>query len=350
MTDPMELFRRGDYAAAAEALLPLYRQNMRNSMLALFTGAALFKSGRKEEAVAVWSLGDEAGPVVRGARRDQKAPPGVRALSAEADQALRDYLTALHVKAAEECNGDVVRVKNAVWTQTHNKPFQFLIEAQAPTIFYMPDLPAAPVTPKDAFDWAAGLEAAGPAIAAEYAAAVEHKVQQTPYVPAGTPSPQWAKLRGTLDWSALHLFDKTKRTAIADRFPKTLEALEKVGLVRIDGVPVEAFFSRLKPGAHIPPHFGLTNARLTVHLPLIVPEDCAIRVADKDYHWTENEIIAFDDSYRHEAWNYAPTDRVVLIFECYHPDLTADERSAIEHTWAARQHWIKNRLKIAGAA
>ena len=41
---------------------------------------------------------------------------------------------------------------------------------------------------------------------------------------------------------------------------------------------MEAFFSRLVPGAHIPPHYGLTNTRLTVHLPLIVPEDCGIRV------------------------------------------------------------------------
>lgn len=349
MTDPIALYRRGEFAAAAEALLPLYKQNLRNSLLALYAGAALMKAGRDTEALAVWSLGDEAGPAVRNARNDPKAPPDIRQLSSDADAALRAHLAALHLRAVDELGSDgASRVRDAVWTQTHDKPFRFLTDKQAPTIFYMPDLPATPVTAKETFDWTSALEAAADDVRAEYLAAVKKKLQQTPYVPAQTPSPQWAKLRGTLNWSSLHLFDKAKRTAFADAFPKTLKALENVDLVRIDGVPLEAFFSRLKPGAHIPPHFGLTNTRLTVHLPLIVPEDCAIRVAGKDNHWREGEIIAFDDSYLHEAWNRSDRDRVVLIFECHHPDLSPQERRAVEHSWTVRQHWIDGRLRTIG--
>ncbi len=349
MTDPVALFHRGEFAAAAEALLPLYKQNLRNSLLALYAGAALMKAGREAQALAVWSLGDEVGPVVRNGRNDPNAPPDIRELSAFADQALRTHLARLHKDVVDELDlGATDRVRDAVWTQTHDKPFQFLTDKQAPTIFYMPELPASPVTDKSVFDWTPALEAATQAIRSEYQAAIQKNIQQAPYVPAQTPSPQWARLRGTLDWSSLHLFDKAKRTPLADAFPATLEALKNVDLVRIDNTPLEAFFSRLKPGAHIPPHFGLTNARLTVHLPLIIPDDCAIRVADHDYHWREGEIIAFDDSYRHEAWNRSDCDRVVLIFECHHPDLSVDERRAIEHSWTERQRWIDGRLKTIG--
>ncbi len=348
--DPIALFNRGAYEAAAAQLLPLYRDNTGNSLLALFAGAALSESGSRDEALAVWSLGDEAGAAVRGARNDPQAPPDIRALSAGADQALRAHFTSLHASASAQCEGEGGRIRNAIWTQTHDRPFRFKTEGQAPTIFYVPDLPAAPVTATSELPWAAGLEAAGAAIAKEYAAAIEQNVQQKPYVPAETIPPEWAALRGTLDWSALHLFDKAKRTALADIFPTTLRALQDVDLVMVDGAPVEVFFSRLRPGAHIPPHYGLTNARLTVHLPLIVPDNCAIRVVGADYRWRPHELIAFDDSYLHEAWNRSPSDRVVLIFECHHPDLTPVERAAVEHTWSARQQWLDDRLPLIGAA
>lgn len=349
MSDPIELFNRGDFKGAAEGLLPLYRENLQNSVLALFTGAALFRTDRPEEATVVWSLGDEAGSAVRGAARDPQAPSDIKAISRTADETLRAHFTALHKTAVAECDGDVARVANAIWTQTHTAPFKFQTPGQAPTIFYMPDLPAAPLTPRETFSWTQKLEDAAREIASEYRAAIEQDIQQTPYVPAETPTPEWETLRGTLDWAALHLFDKAERTGAAARFPKTLAALEPVDLVRMDGAPLEVFFSRLTPGAHIPPHFGLTNARLTVHLPLIVPEECAIRVVDTDYHWRAGEIIAFDDSFRHEAWNRSDTDRVVLIFECHHPDLTEDERRSIEHCFSVRQRWLDGRQAAIGA-
>ena len=107
--------------------------------------------------------------------------------------------------------------------------------------------------------------------------------------------------------------------------------------------PVELFFSRLKPGTHIPPHFGIANNRVTIHLPLIVPGDCEIRVGTEMHAWREGEIFAFDDSFEHEAWNRSSADRVVLIFESHHPDLSPDERRAIEYAIEARGRWLKER-------
>jgi len=103
------------------------------------------------------------------------------------------------------------------------------------------------------------------------------------------------------------------------------------------------FFSRMRPGAHIPPHFGTANNRLTVHLPLIVPAGCSIRVGDEIHTWREGELFAFDDSFEHEAWNTSDRDRVVLIFESHHPDLNAAERAAVEHAFESRGSWLKER-------
>jgi aspartyl/asparaginyl beta-hydroxylase (cupin superfamily) len=99
----------------------------------------------------------------------------------------------------------------------------------------------------------------------------------------------------------------------------------------------------LRPGAHIPPHFGTENQRITVHLPLIVPGECEIRVGSARHAWREGEVFAFDDSFEHEAWNRSGQDRVVLIFQAHNPDLRPEERAAIEYAIGARHRWIKER-------
>jgi aspartyl/asparaginyl beta-hydroxylase (cupin superfamily) len=134
-----------------------------------------------------------------------------------------------------------------------------------------------------------------------------------------------------------------QETPLAQHFPRTLEALAAAEIVRIDGKPVELFFSRLRPGTHIPPHFGGSNNRITIHLPLIVPGECSIRVGDEFHAWREGELFAFDDSFEHEAWNQADSDRVVLIFESPHPDLSAVERQCVEFAIERRGQWLRER-------
>ena len=103
--------------------------------------------------------------------------------------------------------------------------------------------------------------------------------------------PIWQELRGKLDWSSLHLYKVGAETPFARLFPKTLAALQATDMVRLEGRPVELLFSRLRPGAHIPPHFGTENQRITVHLPLIVPGDCEIRVGSARHAWREGELV-----------------------------------------------------------
>ena len=37
-------------------------------------------------------------------------------------------------------------------------------------------------------------------------------------------------------------------------------------------------------------------------------------------------MLIFDDTMEHEAWNDGPEDRVVLIFDIWHPDLSEQEK------------------------
>jgi len=93
----------------------------------------------------------------------------------------------------------------------------------------------------------------------------------------------------------------------------------------------ELFLSVLEPGTHIPLHFGGANVKLTLHLPLSVPEgDTALRVCDETRHWNGGEMMIFDDTFEHEAWNRTDQRRVVLLFDLWHPDLTEIERTILD--------------------
>ena len=332
---------------SADDLLRAFLSRSGDGPLGLRAGDALYREGYEEEAVAVWALAEDAAPRLRWIRNAPNAPPEARAASARADNAFRAHFTQLHLDTidalAKTTDADLSRVRNAVWPLTHDRPVEYMTELQRPSIFYMPDLPAEPIMPNDRLAWTEQLESAWREIRAEYERAVEEEITMDPYVPAKTQDRRWVRLRGTLEWSSIHLFKEAQRTPHTERFPKTLEALTDVDLLRVDGVPMEVLFSRLRPGAHIPPHFGLTNTRLTTHLPLIVPDDCAIRIGSGIHHWREGEMVAFDDSFEHEAWNRSGVDRVVLILHAHNPDLSAPERAAIEETYSARQAWLQNR-------
>jgi aspartyl/asparaginyl beta-hydroxylase (cupin superfamily) len=86
-----------------------------------------------------------------------------------------------------------------------------------------------------------------------------------------------------------------------------------------------AMFSALLPGGHIRPHRGPSNCRITIHLGLVVPSDCALRVGSEARSWISGKCLAFDDTFEHEAWNRSSTTRFVLFLDVWHPDLTEVE-------------------------
>ena len=107
--------------------------------------------------------------------------------------------------------------------------------------------------------------------------------------------------------------------------PRTFGLLESVP--RLAEV---AMFSALSPSGHIAPHCGSWNCRITLHLGLVIPEDCALRVGSEIRTWRQGKVTAFDDTFEHEAWNKSDFTRYVLMFDVWHPDLTEIEVELLE--------------------
>jgi aspartate beta-hydroxylase len=83
-------------------------------------------------------------------------------------------------------------------------------------------------------------------------------------------------------------------------------------------LPGQLTVLRLAPNTHLFPHHG-SNARLVVHLPLVIPPHCAIRVAKETRSWQVGQALVLDDSFEHEAWNNSTQNRFVLMMSVWHP-------------------------------
>lgn len=202
---------------------------------------------------------------------------------------------------------------------------------QSPTSFFFPGLPHRQFFDTAEFDWVAKLEAEAPAIRAELEAVIASNTGHKPYVEVDPTRPNKGhKLLGDPNSSAFHLIESGAPVpGNADRCPAAMVALADLPIPRIEGRSPMALFSVLKPHTHIPPHSGMLNTRLIVHLPLIVPENCRLRVGNDVRNVVSGKVMIFDDSIEHEAWNDSDETRVVLLFEIWRPELTATERHAL---------------------
>ena len=61
-----------------------------------------------------------------------------------------------------------------------------------------------------------------------------------------------------------------------------------------------------------------------------IPEDCAIRVGNETHIWQQGKLMIFDDSFEHEAWNKSNENRIVFIFEIWHPELSKIEIEGLQ--------------------
>ncbi len=104
-----------------------------------------------------------------------------------------------------------------------------------------------------------------------------------------------------------------------------------------------AMFSVLKPKTRIPPHTGVANFRLVVHLPLTLPPGCGFRVGGELREWRIGEAWVFDDTIEHEAWNESDETRIILICDVWNPRLSEEERLAISRVIAAADAFSGNR-------
>jgi hypothetical protein len=206
------------------------------------------------------------------------------------------------------------------------------IYPQRPSQFYYPYLAARQFFEGHEFPWAPELEAAAPSILAELLSLLEDGAEFNPYVEdiVDRPRRDFHGLNNDSRWTAFYLWKHgTLLRESAAQCPVTSGALTKVPLSNIGARTPTVFFSRLEPGAHIPPHTGMLNCRLICHLPLIVPPGCWLRVGNERRELKEGELLIFDDSIEHEASNPSDQQRIVLIFDIWRPELTDFERKGI---------------------
>ena len=203
---------------------------------------------------------------------------------------------------------------------------------QQPQVFYFPELPQIEFYDRADFPWAEALQRHTPAIRQELRAILGAGDRFAPYMQPCPDRPAFDNngLLNDPSWSACHLIRNGEEVAAnAALCPITMSALRDLPLCRIPGRTPTALFSLLRPGTHIPPHHGFINTRLICHLPLIVPPECALRVGNETRPWREGELVVFDDTMEHEAWNRSSELRVVLLFDIWRPELTEAERALV---------------------
>jgi hypothetical protein len=142
------------------------------------------------------------------------------------------------------------------------------------------------------------------------------------------PWPETNLYSARKEWNVfpfLHTFPATDESKITwvphfcHQCPKTTAMLKKIRGIRT------ALLSRMGPGTVLAAHRGwadLSNHVLRLHLALEVPEGnaCGLWVrGEKQFH-KEGEVLCFDDSKLHKAFNLSDKQRTVLIFDIVRPD------------------------------
>jgi aspartyl/asparaginyl beta-hydroxylase (cupin superfamily) len=171
----------------------------------------------------------------------------------------------------------------------------------------------APVFQAAQFPWTAALEAQWETVRAE-ATAVLGDLNAVPAL--HDVSPDHRRIAEPDRWRAYFLWGYGYRMAEhCEACPQTARLLAQVPGLN------SAFFSILKPGAHIPRHRGVTKAILTCHLGLKTPAGgrCEMQVAGETVRWREGACAVFDDTYPHEVWNDTNDIRVVLLIQFRRP-------------------------------
>ena len=198
-----------------------------------------------------------------------------------------------------------------------------------PSFFHFAKLPALEFYPRNDFPWLDDIEAGTAEIRSEFERVMaEDAGKLEPYIayPDGVPLDQWKELNHSRRWSAFFLWRDGKAVPEhQERCPKTVELLKRMPLADVPGYAPTAFFSILDARSHIPAHSGVTNTRLIVHLPLVIPGRCRFRVGSQTREWQTGRAWVFDDTMEHEAWNDSEVPRAILIFDIWNHLMSAAE-------------------------
>jgi aspartate beta-hydroxylase len=323
---------RGDTPREIEALSQLLRLDPYYIPAMVHKGQAIARSGAARQAASFFKdalacaeaqpeLAAQTAPALLDYARAQVEQNAAR-LDAHLAAAL-DHIRAVHGGA------DSARFAEMLDIYHGRKRYQ----VPKPTLLPFPDLPPIAFHDRAQFAWVDALEAATGDIQSELAGVLaQGEAALSPYIQIGDGRPlaQWQALNHSPRWSGYHLLENGRRIAAhIAQCPKTMAVLDASPLAEVPGNAPNAFFSVLKPRTRIPPHTGMTNTRLVLHLPLIVPETCGFRVGNHTRTWEVGKAWVFDDTIEHEAWNLSDQTRIILIVDLWNPLLSALEKDLI---------------------
>lgn len=342
------LYRQGKLRQALAIYLELWRADPGKRMIYLTIGCLYLELGETDRAAQVFSLGESRDGELLHLWQHADTNPAVATMSKSAWETLRRHHTDLHLAAVEAMQDPdhTGRIRAAVWPLLDAREVSYDHPLHRPQVFSIQHRHSPAFFEPESFPWAEQLENRFPAIRAEILSGLDVAGDGRPYLGDGhrLEGEQWQPLVNTMNWASVHLYSRgVANRQVIDKFPATLAALQQVPLATQQGNPGEVFISVLAPHTSIPQHYGVSSAVLTVHLPIVVPPGCGLQVHDTTRTPVEGKLLVFDDTWQHCAWNHSDQQRVVLIFELWHPDLSEREQQAISRSFEAREQWLRQR-------
>jgi len=315
----------------ARALERVLAIDPRQLLALLQKGSLLEQQGRPRAAAVAYQ--NALATIPPGAQINDVLRPGVQ----RAADAVRANNASLEAALSARL-GDVRARIAAAGTERFDHCIDALLAKRAiyvaqPTFLPYPKLAAYEFYAREEFPWLAELEAATAAIRAEFEQALAANLPAAEAEAQDRPPP----------WRTLHLWRQGRRVEenIA-RCPRTADLLVRLPMCEVPDHSPVAFFSILDPKTHIPPATGMTNTRLTVHLPLVAAPGCRLRVGSETRAWSAGRAFVFDDTIQHEAVNESDAPLALLIFDVWNPQLSAAERELVRAAVAAYGEYYRS--------
>lgn len=138
-------------------------------------------------------------------------------------------------------------------------------------------------------------------------------------------------------WRSISLWESNQKGPLPSTkfFSETMNIIRKIPLfdyvftLSEKGEGFKGFtvrISLLKSETIILPHYGLTNTRIRLQIPLEIPEgDLYMYCHDQYSKWKLGTPLLLNDSYMHGVFNNTSSDRVVLLIDLPHPRATSEQ-------------------------
>ena len=327
----------GEPEAALTAVEGALALDARNFMALLMKASLLERLGRMRQAAGAYGIAlTQAPPDDRLDAATRQALRHARDVNGRHRAELQEFMRAELAETLSQTGSKETRRLQAFAEMLVGVRRNY---RQQPVDFFYPGMPAIEFYDREHFPWLPALEAQTGVIREELQSALALEAGRfTPYIKysENVPLDQWAELNHSPRWSAFHLIELgVTQDAAAARCPQTMAAISAIPQPQIPGRSPAAMFSQLQPHTRIPPHTGVANIRLVMHLPLIVPPGCGFRVGNETREWRVGEGWVFDDTIEHEAWNESDEPRVILICDVWSPFLSEIERDGIARVMGA---------------